>query len=309
MRSLRLWLFIWLTQGLVSSSQQDWDKEIEESSLQQWCRYVHNSPEPDMIIFNRFMKCGSSTMNSILSQLQKTHSSFHFHSQNGVEWQKQDAKEIYESLELVLRASNRSRMVVEGHFSWKDFGDLKVSMEYIQLLRNCPDRHTSNFFYRLPNHGKDLSPALRSCLFNEQCVMDNPDIIYMGTHDYSETFCGWPCETKSALERLHPPGPRQFSVVGVLEQFRDYLEMLECVYPSVFRGVLDLPHLLQIRENASGGSNRSLSRIVRKVIGGKCTNTSDESIYLSMRHIFSKRLEHMRRHRSDCCRALPVPAP
>jgi hypothetical protein len=303
-----LWLWLWLSPGIVCS-QSLLKKEAEESSLIQWCQYVHSTPEPDMIIFNRFMKCGSSTMNLILSHLQQAHSSFYFHSQNGVDWQKQGPKPLYASLQHILRSSNHSRMVVEGHFSWKDFGDLKVSMEYIQLLRNCPDRHTSNFFYRLPNHGKALDPTLRSCLFDEQCVLANPDIIYMGTDDYSETFCGWPCDTKSALDRLHPPGPRQFSVVGVLEQFRDYLEMLECVYPTIFRGVLDLPHLLNIRENVSGGSNRSLSRVVRKVLSAKCTNTSDESIYLSMRDLFSRRLDHMRRHRGECCRAASPPIP
>jgi hypothetical protein len=279
-----------------------WEKETETNSLHQWCRYIHSTPEPEVIIFNRFMKCGSSTMNSIISRLQKIHPSFYFYSQNGVDWQRAKPDQLYQSLQEVLRASNHSRMVVEGHFPWKDFGDIKVNMEYIQLLRNCPDRHTSNFFYRLPNHGKDLQPQLLSCLLNEKCINEKTDIMYMGTNDYSETFCGGPCNVPSVLEHIHPPGLGQFTVVGLLEHFLEYLEMLECVYPSIFRDVLALPKLLQMRENVSGGSNRTQSRVVRQVIAGKCAGSSDENVYLAMEEIFSKRFEFMKQHRGECCR-------
>ena len=241
-------------------------------------------------------------MNSIISRLQRIHSSFHFYSQNGVDWQRTKPEPLYHSLQHVLRASNHSRMVVEGHFPWKDFRDLKVSMEFIQLLRNCPDRHTSNFFYRLPNHGKDLQPKELSCLLDERCVNEMTDIMYMGTNDYSETFCGGPCSVQGVLEQIHPPGLGQFAVVGLLEHFPEYLEMLECVYPSIFRGVLTLPKLLQMRENVSGGSNRTQSRVVRKVIAGKCANSSDENVYLAMKEIFLKRFEFLKQHREDCCR-------
>jgi hypothetical protein len=244
-------------------------------------------------------------MNSIISRLQKIKPSFYFHSQNGVDWQRMNPEPLYESLQQILKSSNYSRMVVEGHFSWKDFGDIKVDMEYIQLLRNCPDRHTSNFFYRLPNNGKDLEPKLLTCLLNERCINEMTDIMYMGTNDYSETFCGGrPCDIQSVVEHIQPPSLGQFAVVGLLEYFFEYLEMLECVYPSIFEGVLALPKLHQMRENVSGGSNRTQSSVVRKVIAGKCANSSDEDVYLTMKGIFLKRYEYMKHHRSECCRIL-----
>lgn len=296
-------LGLWCVNTGASISLKDKDDGNIATSPSKWCSYIHNSPEPELIIFNRFMKCGSSTMNSIISRLQNKHSRFYFHSQNGVDWQKNSPEKLHQSFTQILQNSNTSRMVIEGHFNWKDFGLLNSNLEYIQLLRNCPDRHTSNFFYRLPNHGKDLKPKLAACLLEEQCVNSFPDLQYMGTSDYSETFCDWRCSTtEEVLERLHPPGRGQFSIVGLLEYFSEYLEMLQCIYPTVFEDVFSLPNLSQMRENISGGSNRTQSHVVRHVMAKKCEGSSDESVYLAMKEIFFQRYEYMKQHPSQCCR-------
>ena len=224
---------------------------IKEERVKEWCHYISNSNEPSILIFNRLMKCGSSTMNSIISKLQTNQiatnqPSFYFHSQNGIEWRRTKSIDLYQSLQKILKDSNQSRMIIEGHFEWKSFESIKTSqMEYFQLLRNCPDRHTSNFFYRLPSHGKKIDLTTLTCLLNESCVEQIEDINSMIPDDYSISFCGKPCQANQAIEFVKPKQGK-FILVGLLEYFIQFLEILECVYPTFFSNVMNLPNLLRV---------------------------------------------------------------
>mmetsp|Transcript_23002 Transcript_23002/g.33641 ORF Transcript_23002/g.33641 Transcript_23002/m.33641 type:complete len:330 (-) Transcript_23002:128-1117(-) len=282
----------------------------DELTPREWCRYINESPEPDIIVFNRYMKCGSTTMNTIISRqerLQRTLNkrSFRFVSQDGAFWNRHSSHAVLDKLAELRRSANNLTIVVEGHFLWKNFSDTTspFRIEYMQLLRNCADRHTSNYFYRLPDHGRnlDMHPDVLRCLLDKSCISKDTDLQHMSTSEYSDSFCGMPCSPEDALVNISPENGR-YSAVGTLEHFNKYLELLECVFPSVFGGVLNSIDIFKIRENSSGGSNISVSENVRSVISERCVGSDDESLHKTISLLLLSRHQYMMAHRSNCCR-------
>lgn len=95
---------------------------------------------------------------------------------------------------------------------------------------------------------------------------------------------------------------KTFGLTGYLFQ---YLEMLECVYPSMLTGIVQLYKTRKPKINQRNETNYSSEtvQIVRKLANDKCLNSSDEYLYHHILNItFWNRYNALKASPRSCCR-------
>ena len=122
----------------------------------QWCHHLRSTPEPDVIIYPRIPKSGSSTIQSLVDQLLVlNNSTFHWETptQFWIDLDKDpDLKHSFITQIKQYRDNYRKPVIVDGHFKQTLFEphDLHARrVEYISLARECGPRLQSHFFYDL----------------------------------------------------------------------------------------------------------------------------------------------------------------
>lgn len=123
----------------------------------EWCRYIRKTPEPQILVYNRIPKCGSSTVQRAVNIIESHSfgrlSYVAFNSSYwGHNYDEDDVAQahLYEKLQADIMSTPNTTMVIDGHWPWHtipQFDERKVG--YFQMTRKCEDRALSSIKYSL----------------------------------------------------------------------------------------------------------------------------------------------------------------
>jgi hypothetical protein len=226
--------------------------------------------EPNLLIYNRIPKCGSSSILEILSQLDRA-GSLHLKDIPSKMWgsygenttRSQELKHVITASMQLDMPSNTT--VAVGHISYRTFEKVDGyfgEVEYMQVFRQCESRFISHLLYDYNSSVKASqyrardelhlwhqqllgTPNVTACISDPACFRKAP-IVRHAERDIIEYYvaanrCGGGCSPAERFQRLQSqanfaPGPSTYVTFGVVEHMREYLEMLECAYPNAFAG-------------------------------------------------------------------------
>ena len=239
---------------------------------QNWCNYVSNSPEPDIIFYNRVPKCGSTTMVSIAETSCKSGRDCSVIGYPSKYWKPVITEKEKESIYKFASKDKRKSgiKVLHGHIPYFIFNASNVlnsqRMEFVQLYRNCADRYASSFFYDILDSLKAKTAKKKheyneflismfgtinwqDCITDKKCLLNSTKYKRMRIDEYwyytvghracnasSSSLCKYREVESEAFELNFNPREGNYIAFGILEEMEKYLELLECIYPSVFTG-------------------------------------------------------------------------
>jgi len=296
-----------------------------------WCEYLQKTPEPDIILYNRLAKCGSTTIKMLFSTL-SSKNNFVSHSVDKIYWRDLDLDKKLRTnflTEINDIMSSNDKLVVDGHWFHTEFSnnELKgVSFENIQLLRECKSRKHSKFFYGLFDssdavHAKSLGDKayekfkheyIRSDISVNACLKDYDCIKGTRKFDRSDleirALCGSTCkdlnlgdDINGAYKNTHDPN--SFTIIGSLEKFPEFLEMLECAYPTILENIKDL-YVKDQTHGMEGSHNSVYSPAMTKILNEACDPSFNGyvDLYDNLIKLFDDRYKYMVENRNSCCR-------
>ena len=299
-----------------------------------WCTRIRDTPEPWLIVYNRIPKCGSSSLERIFDHQKRVSRhrivAWHTPMQYMGPFHNDATQKFYATLAKRRSQFGRGAFhVVDGHWSFREIPrNLTTKVEYIQMYRECRGQAKSAALWEMvngvprsarrnPDKLKDylstrgLNIPAKECIEDINCLQR----IHLGnvkkgivTRQY---FCGDPCAPGAtgnhsawdvAISRLRGdnPGVRGvYSIVGVTELFEEYLEVLQCLYPSVFDGVVKWFRKQGMYANKSKFSGGTAA--LEQYAAGICAD-GDELLYDEIRKEFEAKYSIMKRHPGGCCR-------
>lgn len=314
MYSLLFVAFITMTFFCAHLQSNELDKETLE-----WCSAIKGSPEPDLLYYNRIPKCASSTMLDLFRAVAREHGRVIAYDLDKSLWSDRPSlllqQELYKDVnERIFKPS--TKLVFNSHTGYFPYNTSSIkyhkTIEQTQVLRECESRQISHFFYDiygvLPakraalahNSSRFMQKKLElssdtevaPCLRSERCLANviRPDIksnwiaTYMGGCSSSSNIgqCRDTSHQAAALvsENIKPTGV--YKTFGMSEHLYEYLEMLECVYPTMLRGIVKIygkRKKLRINKQNTSGYNVETMSIVSKLAVDKCAKSSDDYIY------------------------------
>lgn len=264
---------------------------------EQWCQYVASTPEPSLLFYNRIPKSGSTTMKAIIKR--QNRNSFdnvpmpvEFWGQSYAT--KEAKNKVYDFINR--NKHSRGKTVIDGHIQYFDFDARKISirdndrMEYMQVMRKCTDRSASNYYYAMYDNNRanaakrankyeqykhDLfgTSDIYKCKRNDTCIVKTPIFQNIGTNIISlymvGSACGQDCKDSplgkiEAARTQTAAASGRYVTFGPIERLADYLEMLECVYPSYFKGKSDRVADMTTENDIETCCCRSQQAVLRK---------------------------------------------
>ena len=189
--------------------------------------------------------------------------------------------------------------------------------------------HTKEYFLKKLNISKNSQDAKT---FNfDECIEDYNCVKGFGftTNDYNglRHLCGGEClkqisgksvsdfnmdGTTSASHSNLVKGaiynavhPDHFTVIGTLSHIEEYLEMLECAYPNILRGILQYYQKNEIHSNSGKASTKyKHTEALTKVIRESCDPETSEAgyVYNKLYPYFRSRYQFMKENKDRCCR-------
>ncbi len=333
------------TNNLLSNISSSLRESVYEELNEEWCSHLQSNSEPQIVVYPRMPKCGSSTMNSLFQYL-TIKNKFEFVGTPRETWTSLDLDRNArrDTLSLIKGShttAKRRRALVAGHFEQtvideselNEKGKKRITVEMIQLIRDCEHKASSLFYYTLFRQrdavnaekkgklsefiAKELGINsieeikrfnISSCLETESCVKKfgfSDDDHY---RDGIRFLCGAAClkssedAVRGALYNvLHP---HRFAVVGILDDLASFLDMLECAYPKMLKGILQRYRETDLHQNVLSTSHTTSSAVVSKIIEETCNpNTSDyAAVYKSIEVFLDSRYRFMKLNRGRCCR-------
>ena len=296
-----------------------------------WCEYLQTTPEPDIILYNRLAKCGSTTMKMLFSTL-ASKNNFVSHSVNKIYWQDLDLDKKLRTkflTEINDIMSSNDKLVVDGHWFHTQFSnnELKgITFENIQLLRECKSRKHSKFFYGLFDsseavQAKNLGEKayekfkheyIRSDVSVNACLKDYDCIKGSRKFDRADleirALCGSTCKDMNLGDDvtgayINTHDPHSFAVIGSLEKIPEFLEMLECAYPTILENIKDL-YLKEQTHGMEGSHNSVYSPAMTKILNEACDPEFNGyvNLYDNLIKLFDDRYKYMLENSNICCR-------
>jgi hypothetical protein len=164
--------------------------ETEYSSqdyAHKFCRYMTNTPEPRVLIYNRIPKCGSQTMTNILLQIQHHDSSIDQTARWRQYWWPHDmdanASHAAQFAKTVKkRLTKKERVRISGHWYWHSFDALDFGLsshsdvEYINILRECSPRFKSQLLFELFDTKEAKASRMKGTLAVHQSALLYQDL-------------------------------------------------------------------------------------------------------------------------------------
>jgi hypothetical protein len=342
---------------------------------EQWCKHFQTYPEePDILLYPRMPKCGSSTLEELISTLAKVNNFTAIRSPPQL-WKNFDinttARSEFINLVNASIQKHKQRVVIDGHFEQITFEPHEMlafnynrlkngainkhrrHVESMQFVRDCVNRSTSLFFYELFDSSagqqakasgtvkehilQSLHIPLKSkaaetfrfeeCLEDYHCVRGYPFEAY--NRNGLPQVCGTECikqvtahtqpsdeakqgskhdptksiQVKGAIfNAIHPDF---FTVIGTLDYMDEYFEMLECAYPTIFRGITDYYRNEHVHvKTGSASIHYHHSDALMKVVTESCEPTTSDAgyFYEKLLPYFRSRYQYMKANRERCCR-------
>lgn len=317
-----------------------------EDDAKNWCQYLNSSVEPNVIVYNRLPKCASSTMNSLFTILSRRNDFLKYYSTEAPYWYKDLTNsenavllsELQYTINNIINRENTTKhVIVEGHWHqqvfYPHFFGNNISVEYIQLIRDCPSRRRSWFLYFLKDSRaaravkkigdqafekhqriylniRNSNISIDDCLRDYDCLKKSYQFNHIPELEY---LCGSECQSqyKNMLEGSieNTFNPSIFTAVGITDKFGEYLEMLECAYPKIFQGIKRIfvsTNRKKVNQGSSPSNNTSLA--LRKIIQEACdiSHNRYSVFYAHMDKVFNARYKYMVDNKNTCCRKLPL---
>jgi hypothetical protein len=203
-------------------------------------------------------------------------------------------------------------------------------MEYMQVFRKCSSRIVSSFYYNLfhsleARRAKErnkfsnfLSVQLgvpyekvSECLLDEECVKNskrykrysdgaNIMVEYTGGVNPKHYLKNSNNQFSTAVHNLFI----EYTTFGIAEKLAEYIEMLECVYPTIFKGAVKLYTKNKVTENAHPVNNATQKEVFLRVAEKTCQQLGGD-MKLYNEHVlptFDLRYQYMKQHKDICCR-------
>ena len=309
---------------------------------EQWCNYVSSTAEPSAVLYPRMPKCGSSTIDELFLEL-STKNNFRFVKTPRKDWvdlehDRNARKEVLGFMKTnPFFGLGHSSVVIEGHFEKVIFKpeEFRSSFESIQLIRDCEGRLRSLFFYLLfqqkdatlaeragklnefianqlhypaATHNKTKPFHFTDCMNDVDCLRRFKFTDELHIHDGVKHICDTTCiqqtgdVVKGAIyNAVHG---EHFAVIGSLNHLEEYLEQLECVYPTLFKGIVKKYQNTQLHANTLKNTHKNYTAAFNQVVSEACdANTSPYGrIYSALLPFFRSRYQYMAANREKCCR-------
>lgn len=205
-----------------------------------------------VIIYNRVPKTGSTSFAGIAYEL-CSRNKFHVLHVNTTK--NVHTLSISDQIRLIQNITEwveKKPAIYHGHFFYIDFDKLGFEFRkpvYINIVRNPLDRLLS--YYYFVRYGDNFRPQLRRRKWEDRMTFD--ECVEQGGDDCDPEnlwvqipfFCGhtFKCRvpgSRWALEQAKHNLMNKYLVVGITEQLRDFIAMLEVILPRFFRGASDL---------------------------------------------------------------------
>ncbi|XP_078602244.1 uronyl 2-sulfotransferase-like [Branchiostoma floridae x Branchiostoma japonicum] len=237
--------------------RQNWTRRHDQGpgthrdDLRVWVRAGHNYSRVSKLFYNRLPKCGSRAMKVLIAQLQeKNH--FKFFSAANLHAKALHGEDLLRFAQMMDKLPTPS--IYEKHTYFVDFPLMAAKQPlYINLVRDPIERRVSAYYYlRYGRHGNEFADILKLRRTEEQrnqtldyCVANNlhecsasePNSFMLTQYFCGQsTICTKPSQV--AVEVAKENIRRHYAVVGVLEEFRSFLKVLEVVMPQFFRGAV-----------------------------------------------------------------------
>lgn len=319
-----------------------------------WCSHLRQHKEPNVIMYNRIPKSGSSTMLQLIEQL-RIRNNYEVINTSPEYWgvnydtSKEGINKLRQLIEKRMiyeksKTKTPTKLVIDGHWHQFNFSSNKnanppINIEYIQTTRECASRRKSeilyslydcrvakayqrqsqstleNYQFRHLNISTEINTRnnvtnISQCFQSYECLINSP-LVNTDIHDTEMGFlCGHKCSLrhttplKGAISNIH--NPAVFTVVGILENFDEYMDMLECAYPGYFAGISSLYNKGKEIVAANVGSNHSDLNMstLQSILHDSCSETKSEyaNVYKDIIKTWRNRYLFMKRNRNNCCR-------
>lgn len=293
------------------------------------CSYLRANPnEPDIIVYNRMPKAGSSTMQILYSSLSKTNNFTRWETPPSF-WGQINVTQFERDVILYLNTIDQRQLVIDGHWFQRKFNStlLNRNIEYVQLIRDSKSWIKSWIFYTTFNSLAAFK-ARENNSFDEyikQKLNLNHSNYHLCFEDYNclrnanigfdpdslvPYVCGESCSelinnsnSSSSSQAMLPTlnNPDAFVSIGVLSHLEKYLHVLECAYPNVLKGILDL--FLSERTHANISSKLNNTKALLDFVNGISSRAvSYNKMYDDVENILLDQYEYLKQNKDTCCR-------
>lgn len=322
---------------------------VQLADAKNWCRYLSTTKEPDILLYNRLSKCGSTTMKMLFDKMAEDNDVVSFAVPKDY-WHDLDEdttmrKSLINEIMHHVKKSKGRPVIADGHWFQTRFsseGDFEgKTFENIQLLRECKSRRHSKFLYGLlDNHenkvrnekggkaavDKYREEYLRSKLPLEECIKDYGCLRGTTKFNKNDTeiifLCGSQCEADYKIGKS-PTGkptplitdvnigadknahdPEVFSVIGVLDYLGEYIEMLECTYPNMLKGIF-AAYKRDQTHGKTGSAAEIYTEAMTKILAEACDPhwNGFVPLFYKIKDSMIRRYLYMKKYKSKCCRA------
>lgn len=193
------------------------------------------------LIYNRAPKCGSTTTQVIINKLAKKNHFNYFWSRL------YDEKHVNTSEQkdwLRTIAYLTEPYIYDRHIHFVNFTQYGYSMPiHINLIRDPVNRFESAYYY-LRKQLKDnytpeaLNRNINTCVGEgyAECTNENRLFKIIPFFCGQEDFCLK--SSSKALNKAKLNVIKYFAVVGMVEQYEGFLQILKCVFPQYFNGAV-----------------------------------------------------------------------
>lgn len=216
------------------------EEEAKKKEIEVVCR----PKEPTVLVYNRVPKAGSSSMTNLLSKLSKKHG---FEMVGWFDMPSHDYESVRDAIQSALKTNKKT--VIAQHFHFPEYVD-GDRVAYINVMRNPISRCTSQYYY-LRYGDRDIED--RKKILEKYGDASIDDCIRSGNltcfncegWKQSIFFCGRDgdiCKKmppNMILERSKTNIDAHYTV-GVIEDFEGTVSVMEKLYPSFFKGGLEL---------------------------------------------------------------------
>ncbi|XP_037069321.1 heparan sulfate 2-O-sulfotransferase pipe-like isoform X3 [Pollicipes pollicipes] len=266
-----------------------------------------------LVVYNRVDKCGSTTMNRLLTRLSSWKR--RFSKQSSTQYWKRYLSQQGQAnfVELLTRMAAEKPLIYDRHVSYIDFTRFNRSQPiYVNLIRDPVERFISLFYFlRMPRRRrgrghtadlgwlhKNLTACVRGndpeCSISSQYRHPGPfgDEFFQPMTSF---FCGHEplCREfndRKALQKALQNLETNYAVVGILESFSQSLHVFEKYVPYFFQNIVKITRRAVRKQNRNDGRPWT-SPAVKAVLAGRLWadvelySFASQRLYLQYRRI------------------------
>ncbi|KAI0225206.1 Uronyl 2-sulfotransferase [Lamellibrachia satsuma] len=279
-------VIVWL--GTSQSSSGYWCTEVavpvfRKTSHGRPLTGVQSPSNPGRIFYNRIPKCGSSSLLDLIRVASRLNN---FTFVECATYMKFIIDHMHETRMATHINAVSTPMVFERHLHFVDFkaAGMRPEPVYMNLVRDPVDRLESWYYYRRfqDGHIRHMSNDSRYRTYQE-CVLGNfsecvdplggqAEVGYFKIVPFfcgQEEFCSTPGE--AALSQAIQNIKKHYAVVGVVEMYAEFIQTLEVIFPTYFKGITSIYDVLgdTIHEHYMTSNRQRASVQVRQFMASK----------------------------------------